>query len=990
MGKLLAWGGALFLVHCERGKLQIQRVDVNADEKKALLRICSVKDDGDAVLPVNARLVAAKEVEDIEIATRYPVLVFQASGKNDTELTSESSASRKRRRSTKDKGAISPEDGLRSSRAGNRLFFCILYETESGGEIGWRLLNMLEIPTRVGECDDGQDLNSLQYFLTDGPHVLLFQRCSQVATVLKLQRANRGGGGCGFYVWREQVDVVHGIKGDTSAPCELVSCAYVSETHCTRPHLLIHVQRFPRSSLAESENHPWSILDLDYEGRAEANKETSQCHYLQSATGFNEVMSKPEQVTCCCFVSEMSEWNFTASAFSETAAISSWDYGPSTTRSSRTDIRVSTLVVTGTTSNTIHVHESGILLVSYVLPTRPAEMWVLCEDNLNQHHVLCVRCDDENRSFFMLGFSSSVQNVSMDLLLSFNRVGHAYTGNFAGVHAGGAPASRQVLLLNDVPGVIDTSAYSVENELGADRSVDNGQLVKRSVLVTQKTSASEVKLSCHRLRLREDNKSKNGSRPRKRSRSKPEPFHYIERTQKASSHGMEPFDKETDGPANALAASQSQLGKLVSSLSGRLSNGLQELGRLQKIVGDKYSLARQLNQLIAQQWEKQQTRARHSKEHAPLTSLLSSHEVDSLRSESKGLVDMETIVSAPSSVPTIPRNAAIDEAMEYVPGSSLGDLKLVQQVSLEQFRVLEYVPSSSLIRAEVYLKNLSDSRLDDSFVVLTAPKGASALGWRCSCSVVPEFPPVTSMADHTAGKVRFQLELQFAPTFYFLRERKPLEMMLWLHWGASRDNHMTLDWRPSESALAVAPVKIHPSDVLGVGRKNGDGGAWTEDQERLLFISSGSNLGSLFAQPSVGVSSSAASVIRPTFSLVDLNVRSRELMLYELSRMVANIPPDVYVMRNPLQHTHLRALQIVLRSMRQDTLASQQQKSKEKLVGEFATHRKQRRKTKDQDPASIHRSMQRDTDLHAIRLLQELQKRANFHTMWFDANQNIK
>ncbi|KAF1792677.1 hypothetical protein GQ600_27925 [Phytophthora cactorum] len=132
MGKLLAWGGALFLVHCERGKLQIQRVDVNADEKKALLRICSVKDDGDAVLPVNARLVAAKEVEDIEIATYVHRL---ASGKNDTELTSESPASRKRRRSTKDKGAISPEDGLRSSRAGNRLFFCILYETESGGEL---------------------------------------------------------------------------------------------------------------------------------------------------------------------------------------------------------------------------------------------------------------------------------------------------------------------------------------------------------------------------------------------------------------------------------------------------------------------------------------------------------------------------------------------------------------------------------------------------------------------------------------------------------------------------------------------------------------------------------------------------------------------------------------------------------------------------------------------------------------------------------------
>ncbi|KAF4035657.1 hypothetical protein GN244_ATG12323 [Phytophthora infestans] len=964
MGKLLAWGDELFLVRCELGKIQLQRVSVDAERKKASLHLCSIKDDEVAALPVDASLVAAKEVEDTELAIRYPILVFRAPGK--TVTINSSSASRKRRRSLKDKAAFTSNDESMLPRAGDCLLFCILYETESDGEIGVRILNMLDTPIRVEESEDitcGDDSYSLQLFPTDGPYVLLFRRNAQVATVLKLQRTTQQSGDLGFHVWYEKVEMF-GVEGDASVPFELLSCKYVSGTHCTRPHLLIHA--LP----ADSEKHTWRVLDLDGE-RRDGVKETSRCHYLHTAFELNENSPKPEQVTCCCFISKMNEWDFSSSVFTETTTIPSWGHESSKTQSSRTNISVSTLVVTGTTSNTVYVHENGILLVSYVLPAQPAKIWLLCEDNATQQHVICVRCDDTNRSFFMLRFSSNVPSASMDLLLSFNHVGHAYPGNFAADISG----SRQVLLVNGVPGVLNTSADCAN-------AVDDGQLIKRSVLVTQKPSASDVKLSCHRLRLQEDPKSNQASRSRKRSRnsekgtgkdapsrSTPESFHYIQRTHKASSRDVNQLDTETDSQANVVAASALQLGKLVSSLTARLSKGLLELGRLQMIVGDKNMLARQLNQLIIRQWQKQQTSASHSKEQTLLTPLRLTQEAGSLATGSKELVEMETIVSAPPRADTITRNAVKSEALEY----NRSDFKLEQQVSLEQFRVLGYVPSSSRIHAEVSLKNLSDSRLDDAFVVLTAPEWTLSQGWSCTSSVIPEFPPTTDM-DHTAGSARFHLEIQFKPTFSFLRERRPLEVMLWLHWSASRDKglSMALDWRPSESALSVASIKIHPADVLAASRE-----AWTKYQERLLFVSSGSNLKSLFSNPKFGISTSPDSIIRPTFSLVDLKVNSSELFQYELSQMVAKTPPDVYVMRNPLQHSHLRTLQCLLISMRQEL------EQKDKLVGNYKT---QRATFKGQDSASMHRSIQRDTDLHAVRLLQELQQRVNFHSMWFDTS----
>ncbi|KAE9014980.1 hypothetical protein PF006_g6982 [Phytophthora fragariae] len=648
--KLLEWGGALFLLRLELGQLQVHRIDVDAEEKKASLIHCTLKSDEEAAaLLVDARLVAAKEVEDTTVATRYPVLVFQAS------TASSAAASRKRRRST-DEEEVNAADGeaVPNQSTCRRLIFFLLYETETDGEMGLRFLNELGVPTSTG--GNGGDLaidDSLQVFLADGPYVLLFERGSRMATVLKLQRAKEGGGFC---VWREQVDVVGRTRGDTSVPTEVVSCAYVSDVYCTRPHLLIHFQRQP------------------------TDREIHTCG----------VLSKLEQITCCCFISELNEWDFTASPSSAATSFTSWDQD-AVSRATITDTSVSTLVVTGTSSNTIYVHTNGILLASYVLPTQPAEMWCMCDESTSKRFVLGIRCNDVNRSFFILGFSSSPENATFELLLSFNHVGHAYVGDFT------------------------------------------------------------------------------------------------------------------------------------------------------------------------------------------------------------------------------------------------------------QF-----------------------------------PSAAAVFG---SATVQP-------------GKARFQLDLQFGPSFTFLRMRKPLEATLWLHWGASHDAPRSAttssEWQPSLFAIAVAAVKIYPEELLrgtSTMKPTSRNLSPQHEHEQLLFISAGSSLTSWLGKQSHGLTNSAAAIVRPKFALVNLNVTAHELMLYELSQMVANLPSDVYVMHNPFQRQHLSALQRILHAIRQEILADQQQASareKRKKVGENGARMKTL-KAERRDPASSRRAIQQDTDLQVNELLLMLQKRMNFHTMWFDS-----
>ncbi|KAG7399466.1 hypothetical protein PHYBOEH_008838 [Phytophthora boehmeriae] len=237
MGKLLVWRATVFLLRYEQGKLTIQRVDVDATDKKVSLHPCDVSlAEKSTAIPADARLVAAQEVEDSVLAIRYPVLIFQSAAEVSELSTSGNSPSRKRRRfvnsSEKLSSNSSPEA---SSKTEGQLFFYILYEKEDK-ELSIQLLNVLETPL-------SSDAEELQVFVTDGPFVLLFDRSAQSTVALKLQRSRTGGKEGGFYVWREGVDVTSG----TETEVVVVSCTYVSETHSSRPHILIHTKILPPS-----------------------------------------------------------------------------------------------------------------------------------------------------------------------------------------------------------------------------------------------------------------------------------------------------------------------------------------------------------------------------------------------------------------------------------------------------------------------------------------------------------------------------------------------------------------------------------------------------------------------------------------------------------------------------------------------------------------------------------------------------------------------
>ncbi|RLN98816.1 hypothetical protein BBJ28_00001409 [Nothophytophthora sp. Chile5] len=855
-GTLLAWGSALFLVRYERGALQLQRVDVNAGKKSVALLPCSVQDGASSTpLPGDARLLAAREVEDEELAmyghpgrftdrwrvvwmpltfiyvdvllvlgSRYPVLVFLSTGGPTAASTNR--ATRKRRRSangseTPAAAAVtaSPSPGVHS-----RLFFFVLCEarddTEKGGRVHMRFLNVLDLP--VCPTDEQQDALS------------------------------------------------------TGAMTRI--CRYLPT---------------------------FSSIDTD-----------------------NERPLSLEQVNCCCFISESSDWDFTTASSSDPGRSIVW---PSevTARPKRVELTASTLLVVGSTSNTVYVYTNGILLVSFVLPVAPAEIRAV---------------------------------------------------------ASATSTTTQVLLLNDVPAVVGTGDSLIKE--GDSDNPDDGQLVKRSVLVVQQSGAAETKLVSYRLRLREQKKSKQSSRTLKRRSNGDKaslatsegvaktPFLYIERTQKASSRGknsLDQLDESGGDAADSSAASHAQLGKLAESLATRLDKGLQELERMQLIVDDKHALTQQLNQLVLQQWwqSRQQTDTA-----TDFVRLVSSRGNSDGLAESRGLVDMQTIVSTPSTTPTV---GSVD-ATEAEPPIPPCDVVLESKVTLESFRVTEYVPSSSLVRVEVVLRNESAASLANAFVALTAPRSGQTgtQGWTCSSSVLEAFAGSGShsLSPEEPSVARFQLELQFASTFTFLRTRKALEATLWLHWSVPHDDSVRFTASAKRAmAFAIASVRFGPDDLLKATAATRGGCS--------SFIQQAGERPCRLLQPVV---------VRPTFALVNLMVGERELTFYEWSRVVAALPPDVYAMHSPLERSHLRLLQEALRAMRLEILTIQRRatvsttndadpKASKQSVADEGDH-------VDSPPGRSIRThcrlMQRDTDVLVLRLLQTLQKRVNFHTMWFD------
>lgn len=375
-------------------------------------------------------------------------------------------------------------------------------------------------------------------------------------------------------------------------------------------------------------------------------------------------------------------------------------------------------------------------------------------------------------------------------------------------------------------------------------------------------------------------------------------------------------------------------------------------------------------------------------------------------SRMKKIVDLETIIAAPAML--LAAQNDIDSRnpetgnIAHMKDTPQSDVPKELQVTLNTFRITGYVPSSSLIRAEAVLRNHSGIVLRDCFVTLTT--GDSGVdGWESSSSVVAVFDP----SSDRAKTARFQLQLRYVPSCTFLRMQRPFEATLWLHYGSSRDatGSFLQDKNPSTSAIAVASVKFSPADVLRFSNSSFSddtidcvqkSSEVEQDEQQLLFLSAGSCL-KPWTERQHCIDGCAGEFLRPinvqtTFALLRQMVTGRETALYELSQLVARLPSDVYVMQNPFQISYLNEVQRILRAMRSEIGHHQEHKA---TMASNTRANGDRVATEGKKPVpsvaqSAFRELQRDTDLRVLRLLQVLQKRMNFHTVWFDSHARNK
>lgn len=120
---------------------------------------------------------------------------------------------------------------------------------------------------------------------------------------------------------------------------------------------------------------------------------------------------------------------------------------------------------------------------------------------------------------------------------------------------------------------------------------------------------------------------------------------------------------------------------------------------------------------------------------------------------------------------------------------------------------------------------------------------------------------------------------------------------------------------------------------------------------------------------------------RTTYALVDLAAGERELSQYYISSLLSTLPHDVYAMLNPLTVEHLRTLRELLALMRAEQLSIQRAASTEP----DESNEKQTGQIGDQTTTDAFRLivLQHRTDLCAVKLQVHLQKRANFHSIWY-------
>lgn len=184
--------------------------------------------------------------------------------------------------------------------------------------------------------------------------------------------------------------------------------------------------------------------------------------------------------------------------------------------------------------------------------------------------------------------------------------------------------------------------------------------------------------------------------------------------------------------------------------------------------------------------------------------------------------------------------------------------------------------------------------------------------------------------------------------------------------------------------------------------------------ENLLVLSSGSSLTQVFQpQPSLARSTKhkrslihlmqaqmvlVPELVRPMFALANLAISERGLAKYHLSQLRSSLPSDVYTMLNPLTKTHLRKVVALLAVIRIELMVLQRRSVAAARVSEPEVVVVSNPEDGGEDSMSVNsetsgalqqwqlltafRRLQKETDLQAAGLLHDLQKRANFHSMW--------
>lgn len=353
----------------------------------------------------------------------------------------------------------------------------------------------------------------------------------------------------------------------------------------------------------------------------------------------------------------------------------------------------------------------------------------------------------------------------------------------------------QLLLLNHIPSPMD------------DPEQWQTQIAKRCVLLMKKPEAALDSFACIRLRLRGEEKTKG----RKRSRvDATESFRYIERIKSSSkARAIRDGDTASDGNQETTASAQ-QLVLLTKSLKSRLETGLHELCRQEMIAKEKKLMVTQLDSLLTRQWWQNNQKDEALDQDRPFTTLRRLGPVGSGSSVIDSIT-LEIIATA--------SGADDDDAPVDTRADDSADQERVAfdcPVVMEDFAVVDYVPSTSLVRMEITLHNYSLSALADVYVGLVClSEDGNVNDLRCSSSVLPVFAPATDQRD---GVGQFSLEVTLPPTYSLLRHQRSVSAMLWLHYAKPADAAGTaaspaVDLRPLYS-IPITSVSISPGAFL--------------------------------------------------------------------------------------------------------------------------------------------------------------------------------